>query len=113
MEKTTKLEIISLFILLMLLFGCSASKNSTSDENDKTGTNFVTGQILMVNNEPFARIALITDKSLYLLDCPEEMRDALYHNQGRTARIYYKNYTVNDESIRVLKVEKAEIMSGN
>ncbi len=65
----------------------------------------------MVNNEPFSRIALLTEKSVYLLDCPEEARKALYQNQGMTARVYYNNYSVNDESIKVLKVEKIEILT--
>ncbi len=113
MKKRFILNIISLLFLFNTLIGCSAAGNSASDENDKAGTNFVTGQILMVNNEPFARIAVITDKSVYLLDCPEEMRDALYQNQGRKAKVYYSSYSVNDESLKVLKVEKVEITSGN
>ena len=102
--------IISLLILFTSLFGCSASNKSTSDENDNNGTNFVTGQILMVNNEPFAKVALVTEKSVYLMDIPEDVRKTLYQNQGRTARVYYTGYSINDESVKVLKVDKIEIM---
>ena len=109
MKKTLIINIISLFILFILLYGCSASSNSASNENDKDGTDFVTGKILMVNNEPFSKVALVTDKSVYLLDCPEDMRNALYQHQGMTAKVYYTSYSVNDESIKVLKVEKVEI----
>ena len=110
MKKTKILFIISLLIQCTLLFRCSGSSNSTSNESDKNGTNFVTGQILMVNNEPFSRIAIVTEKSLYLLDIPKELRKALYQNQGRTAKVYYTGFSVNDESLKVLKVEKIEIM---
>ena len=102
--------IISLLILFTAFFGCSTSKNSTSDENDNNGTNFVTGQILMVNNEPFAKVALVTEKSVYLMDIPEDVRKTLYQNQGRTARVYYTGYSINDESVKVLKVDKIELM---
>ena len=79
-------------------------------ENDNNGTNFVTGQILMVNNEPFAKVALVTEKSVYLMDIPEDVRKTLYQNQGRTARVYYTGYSINDESVKVLKVDKIELM---
>lgn len=107
MEKSSALKIISLLVFITLLLGCSASEDSSSKGN--TGTNFVTGKILMVNNEPFSKVALVTDKSVYLLDCPDDMRKALYQNQGRTAKVYYTGYTINDESVKVLKVEKVEI----
>ncbi|MEJ2105670.1 MAG: hypothetical protein P8X47_14010 [Ignavibacteriaceae bacterium] len=111
--KTIKIPVIISFSILsaILLFGCSASSNSASNENDNNGTNFVTGQILMVNNEPFAKIAIVTDKAVYLLDIPEDVRKTLYQNQGRTAKVFYTSYTVNDESIKVLKADKIEIMA--
>jgi len=111
--KTIKLPLTISFsiLLVILLIGCSASKNFASNENDDNGTNFVTGQILMVNNEPFAKIAIVTDKSVYLLDIPEDVRKTLYQNQGRTAKVYYTGYSINDESIKVLKADKIEIMA--
>jgi hypothetical protein len=109
--KTIKIPVIISFSILfaILLFGCSAS-NSTSNENDDNGTNFVTGQILMVNNEPFSRVAIVTEKSVYLMDVPEDVKKTLYQNQGRTAKVYYSGYSINDESVKVLKVDKIEIM---
>ncbi|MGB8320594.1 MAG: hypothetical protein WCE54_20855 [Ignavibacteriaceae bacterium] len=105
--------IILLLILFTILSGCSASNNSTSNENDNNGTNFVTGKILMVNNEPFSEVAIVTDKSVYLMDIPEDVRKTLYQNQGSTARVYYTGYSINNESVKVLKVEKVEIMQSN
>lgn len=107
MKKSAILKIICLLALFTLLYGCSSSEESSSNNN--TGTDFVTGKILMVNNEPFSKVALVTDKSVYLLDCPEDMRKALYQNQGRTAKVFYSGYIINDESVKVLKVEKVEI----
>ena len=77
--KTIKIPVIISFSILfaILLFGCSAS-NSTSNENDNNGTNFVTGQILMVNNEPFSRVAIVTEKSVYLMDVPEDVKKTLF-----------------------------------
>ncbi len=110
--KTIKISAIISFSILfsILLFGCSASNNSTSNENDKNGTNFVIGQILMVNNEPFSEVAIVTEKSVYLMDIPEDVRKTLYQNQGRTAKVYYTSYSINDESVKVLKADKIEIM---
>ena len=107
MKKTAILKAVNFLIFFAFLIGCSSSKNSTSDKNGDIS--FVTGKILMVNNEPFSKVALVTDKSVYLLDCPEDMRKALYENQGRTAKVYYTGSTINDESIKVLTVEKVEI----
>lgn len=109
MKKLIPIYLISLLSALVILLGCSASKNSNS--NDQSGTNFVTGEILMVNNEPFAKIALINDTSLFLLDCSGKIRDALYNNQGKKAKIYYSSVSTNKEKIKVLKVDKVEIIN--
>ena len=102
MKKEILLNSISLLFLFTTLLGCSA-------ESSTSNLNFITGQILMVNNEPFARVAIMTDTSVYLLDCPSEIEDTLYKNQGRTAKVYYNSIAINKESIKVLKVDKVEI----
>ena len=111
-RKIYSIKIISLFIIIMLLSGCSTSKDSSLQGEDENGIKFVTGEILMVNNEPFARIALLNDKSLFLLDCPEDVNNILSKNQGKTAKVYYSSSTINKESIKVLKVDKIEIVNG-
>ncbi len=111
MKKLILLNIISLLFLLLILLGCSTSENSAS--SGQSGTNFVTGEILMVNNEPFARVALMNDTSLYLLDCSGEIKDTLYNNQGKKAKVYYSSVSTNNESIKVLKVDKVEIINNN
>jgi hypothetical protein len=93
---------ISFFILLA---GCAGSK-------DMDGTSFVIGQIQMVSNEPFAKLALINDASLYLLDCNEDVYKMLYNSQGKSAKIYYSSMYKNDEGIKGLKTINAEILTG-
>lgn len=109
MKKSVLLYLISLLSSLVILLGCSASENSASD--DQSGTNFVTGELLMVNNEPFARIALMNDTSLFLLDCPDGIKDILYNNQGKKAKVFYSSVSTNQEKIKVLKVDKVEIIN--
>lgn len=94
--------IISFFILLT---GCTGSK-------DMDGTSFVIGQIQMVSNEPFAKLALINDATLYLLECDEDVYKMLYYNQGKSAKIYYNSMYKNDEGLKVLKTTNAEILAG-
>ena len=76
------------------------------------GTSFVIGQIQMVSNEPFAKLALINDESLYLLDCSEDVYKMLYNSQGKSAKIYYSGMYKNDEGLKVLKAINAEILTG-
>jgi hypothetical protein len=113
MKKIYSIEIISLLYFIIILLGCSSSSDSSLQGEDENGINFVTGEILMVNNEPFAKIALLNDKSLYLLDCPEDVGNILSKNQGKTAKVYYSSSSVNKESVKVLKVDKIEIINGN
>lgn len=110
MKKIIIINLLSLFILFSTLIGCASSGNSFTKEDNEQDTSFVKGQIFMVNNEPFSRIGLLNDSSLYLLDYPEEMKNALYNSLGRIAKVYYSNFYVNENSVKVLKVYKVEII---
>ena len=105
-----RIILISTLLLFITLIGCSSSQNSS---NDESGLKFVTGEIFLVNNEPFARIAVMNDKSLYLLDCSGKIKDSLSNNQGRRAKIYYSSVSVNKQSIKVLKVDKVELLESD
>ncbi|HVO73665.1 MAG TPA: hypothetical protein VMT35_06555 [Ignavibacteriaceae bacterium] len=112
MQKYSLSSLLPIYLLqlffissIILLSGCSSSK-------DTDGTSFVTGQIQMVSNEPFAKLGLVNDATLYLLDCSKEMDEILYNNQGKFAKIYYSSVNKNDEGIKVLKVVNAEILTG-
>jgi hypothetical protein len=106
------LTILSISCLLSVinLLSCSSTDNSSLKDKDP-GTKFVTGEIVMVGNEPFTRLALADDDSLYLMDCPDEIEEILYSNQGKTAKIFFSSTSTNKESFKVLKVEKVEILN--
>ena len=101
------------FLLLFVNILCCSSQSDSVKEKDNSGTNFVTGKILMAQNEPFTELALVTDNSVYLLDCPDEIKEIIYNNQGKTAKVYYSNVSKNEESVRVLQVDKVEIINSN
>ena len=91
------------FFILFFTVGCSSSKENTSDKT-------ITGQIQMVNNEPFAELALRNDDGLFILDCTGEAKETIYNNQGRTAKIYFSSVSSNNMKQKVLKVDKVELM---
>jgi hypothetical protein len=64
----------------------------------------------MVNNEPFAVLAVINDTSVYLIDCNDEIHKTLYSNQGKSAKIYYSSMYKNNEGLKVLNAVNAEIL---
>jgi hypothetical protein len=94
--------LISFISFIILFIGCSGSENAD-------GTSFVTGEIQMVNNEPFAVLAVVNDTTVYLIDCPDEIRELLYNNQGRSAKIYYNSIHKNEEGLKVLKALNVEL----
>lgn len=107
--------ILALFLITtsaVFQSGCSASSSQSKQNSgiNESGTNFVVGQIQMVGNEPFTHLAVRNETSFYLLDCSGDVKDTVYNNQGRTAKIYFDKVTINDESIKVLKVDKVEIL---
>ncbi len=91
------------FFVLLFTVGCSSSKNNMSEKT-------VTGQIQMVNNEPFAELALRNEDGLFILDCTGKAKETIYNNQGRTAKIYFSSISTNNMKQKVLKVEKVELI---
>ncbi len=69
----------------------------------------ITGEIQIVGNEPFINIALKNNNEVFILDCPEYLKDLMFQNQGKTVTVYFSNISVNSDSIKVLKVDKLEI----
>ena len=106
--------VLSLSIILLLgnILSCSSQSESLKGGNN-SGTNYVKGKILMAQNEPFAKLALVTDSTVYLLNYSDEIKEILYNNQGKTAKVYYKSISRNEESINVLNVDKVEIVNSN
>jgi hypothetical protein len=103
--------IISILLTLSLANILSCSSQSDSLKQNDSGATFVTGQILMAQNEPFAKLALVADSTVYLLNYPDEMKEPLMKNQGKIARVYYKSISKNTDSVNVLNVDKVEILN--
>ncbi len=99
--------ILSLF-LLFIIHGCFSSEAGTTIMN-----NYIVGQIQMVGSEPFTNLALRNETSVYLLNCSGSVKDSIYHNQGQLAKVYFDSIYTNKDLIRVLKVEKVDVISGS
>jgi uncharacterized protein YcfL len=99
-------KIITLIYLLPLLIisGCSSSKNNVQAMNN------LIGEVEIVGNEPFTNLALRVDSAkIYILKCDNKTRDLLEKNQGKMVKIYYKSI---DKSQRpnILIVDNAVII---
>lgn len=103
-RKNKKLNI--LFIALGLLaLGCGSSANTAQAVKE------LTGQVVVVGNEPFTNLALKTDSAkVYILKCDNKMKTLLRQSQGRIAKVFYKN---EDNSVKpaVIYVEHVEFIS--
>ncbi len=91
------------FFILAVSAGCSSSKNNSGERS-------VTGQIQMVNNEPFTELAVRNEYEFYILDCSGAERKKISGNQGRTAKIYFSKVSTNNLNQKVIKVEKIELL---
>ena len=98
-----KASVFLSFFVLLFTVGCSSSQNNLSGKT-------VTGQIQMVNNEPFTELALRNNNELFILDCSGAAKDTIYNNQGKTAKIYFSSVATNKMNQKVLKVEKVELL---
>ena len=99
-------KIITLLYLLTLLIitGCSSSKNKAQAMN-----NFI-GEVEIVGNEPFTNLALkVNSAKIYILKCDNKTKFLLEQNQGKMAKIYYKSIDKSKQP-NILIVENAEII---
>ena len=69
----------------------------------------ITGEIQIVGNEPFINLALRNNKEIFILDCPDKLKDIMFKNQGKTVTVYFSKIFVNSDSMKVLKVDKLKI----
>lgn len=100
-----KFSIAKPFFLIIVVsvftYSCSCNCGKNTD-----GNNTVKGYITVVDNEPFAKLAINTDDNkIYLLQCSKELSDQLWKQQGT---YYYVTYTElrELEGIKTLVVEK-------
>ena len=93
--------VVNFLILCFFLSGC-ASQHSL-----KPPQTFV-GQIHMIGNEPFARLALkLADGQTYVLDCNSEMETMLLQLQGQTVKLIARAGAPKPEGL-ALQVVQAE-----
>ena len=89
-----------------MLIGCASSEETS-------GMKELTGQVVVVGNEPFTNLALQVSPSLnYILDCRGKTRDTLLGNQGKWVKIFY-NKIDEKNNLKTIEVEKAEILTRN
>jgi len=92
-----KLLFLSGFVLLS---GCASSQSTLVPPQT------LTGQILVVGNEPFTRLAVsVEHEKVYLIQCDESTRQILMSHQGKIAILTYSEIyeTKSGEEINVLR----------
>lgn len=95
-------RIVVYFLSLCFFLSCSASQHAL-----KPSQTFV-GQIYMIGNEPFARLALkLADGQTYVLDCNSEMETTLLQLQGQTVKLIARAGAPKPEGLS-LQVVQAE-----
>lgn len=91
-------------IMLLLYFtilGCASSQKCGDEEKE------VKGISAFVGNEPFTKMAIITDKNdVFVYTAPDSIGTLLYKNQGHYFDVKYID--VKDSSdIHIIKILKA------
>jgi len=93
-------------VLILLLFftfsiiGCSA--------DSVLSKGFIDGQIMVVGNEPFTKLALFdTTNRCYILECSEKIKNELWKKQGSFLRIFFDAHKQDFEGV-ILTVNHIE-----
>ena len=95
-----KLKVISMTLICFISFcylfnGCSAETALSKG--------FVDGQIMVVGNEPFTKLAVIDRaNNCYLIECSEEMKNQLWKKQGSFLRIFFKAHKEDLDGIKLI-----------
>lgn len=87
---------------LFVIVACSPSRETI--DPPKT----MSGQIMMVGNEPFTRLALlVSPEKSYLIKCDDATKQLLYSNQGKIAELVYNEIlkTNRGEELNVLSAK--------
>ena len=95
--KNTLLIISAFFFLSLIISGCCGC--------GRTDGNVMKGRIVVIGNEPFARVALsVEENKVYALECSEEMQKELLKNQGLFYAVkYIEIKTVNELPVMVVE----------
>lgn len=81
-----KFVLFSFLLLILTFWSCSTCKETDSNYSVIKGISTVVG------NEPFTRIAIITDQQkTYLIDSDKNILNTLLKNQGHIFEVKYKS----------------------
>ncbi|MCB9248162.1 MAG: hypothetical protein H6613_06280 [Ignavibacteriales bacterium] len=101
-------------IFFLIAVSCANEKINYNDNSlmkTNVDSTYYEGQITVVGNEPFSKLALIiADTTIYTLDCNEETRDSLLKNQVNFIEFSQrKKKTITKTGIK-LKIDKTELI---
>lgn len=95
------LGIIIIVILAMTISSCCSCKKIGGEDN------IINGYIIVVGNEPFAKLAIKTDEDkIFILECNDELEKELLKQQGNYYSIKFGERKI-EMDIPVLKVISA------
>jgi hypothetical protein len=71
----------------------------------------VVGTIQIIGNEPFTRVAIESASGqTYILKCQKEVEDLLRNNQGKLARVHFRDIE-HDSRGTAVSVLRAELLT--
>ena len=104
--STNRIRVKVLLLLgIVLSIGCSSSKTVFDVPQE------LTGEIMVVGNEPFTRLAVrVEGGEIYLIKSDDEIRQSLLSHQGKIAELFYDEIQKNNSG-REIKVVKLNYLS--
>ncbi len=88
-------------MLILVVAGCCSSRTVFNVPQK------ITGEIMVVGNEPFTSLAVRTaNGEVYLVKCDKDVTQSLLSNQGKIADLFYNEIQKKNSSkeIKVIKV---------
>ena len=87
--------------LIYILFVCFLINSCSADTVLSKG--FIDGQIMIVGNEPFTKLAVYVDTNhSYILECTEKLKNKLWEKQGVYLRVYFDAHLQGPEGIKLV-----------
>ncbi|NMB82636.1 MAG: hypothetical protein GYA14_12550 [Ignavibacteria bacterium] len=97
-----KIKLSSIIILLLTAVIVSACCNCGQKQE-----NYLQGEIVVVENEPFTRLALkLNNNAVYFLECSDALNKELRQKQGSFYSVMFRESKI-ENGIPVLVVEEA------
>jgi len=100
--KSISLVFVCFISFCYLVNGCAA--------NPVLSKGFIDGQIVVVGNEPFTKLAVLDSaNNCYILECPEEMKNELWKKQGTNVRVFFDSHKQDADGIKLIVNHKEYI----